>query len=222
MSNPRENDGEGILLFYCRDCETTFHSQPDGTGYDQTPCPACGEVCMTVEFEREEQKRHRDAGLFCSVAGAFLGFLGFPSFSASETLNSALPPDRAKPEEPPTSCDAVTVRTIDDVAEAEVFRSLLEHFEIRAKVVQVDGVDPFTAGSSGKVLLQVSVDDVDAARRVLESYDAAKRKERKPPQDAAPIEFECEECGRKIAFPAHRRGGVEICPHCGEYVDVPE
>jgi len=37
-----------------------------------------------------------------------------------------------------------------------------------------------------------------------------------------PIDFVCEECGKDISFPGHRRGGVETCPECKQYVDVPE
>ena len=36
------------------------------------------------------------------------------------------------------------------------------------------------------------------------------------------ITFLCEECGKRMTFPAQRRGHVETCPHCGSYVDVPE
>ncbi len=32
----------------------------------------------------------------------------------------------------------------------------------------------------------------------------------------------CEECGKSISFPARRRGHVETCPCCFNYVDVPE
>lgn len=35
------------------------------------------------------------------------------------------------------------------------------------------------------------------------------------------IAFACHECGKAIAFPGERRGHVETCPHCSNYVDVP-
>ena len=37
----------------------------------------------------------------------------------------------------------------------------------------------------------------------------------------AEITYPCDECGKDITFPGDRRGHVEICPECGEYVDVP-
>jgi membrane protease YdiL (CAAX protease family) len=35
------------------------------------------------------------------------------------------------------------------------------------------------------------------------------------------IMFACQECGEVITFSGERRGHVETCPHCEEYVDVP-
>lgn len=40
-----------MLEFYCCDCHRIFESEPDGTGYEQAPCPQCESVCMTAEFE---------------------------------------------------------------------------------------------------------------------------------------------------------------------------
>ncbi len=40
-----------MLEFYCCDCQWTFESEPDGTGFEQAPCPHCKLVCMTAEFE---------------------------------------------------------------------------------------------------------------------------------------------------------------------------
>jgi membrane protease YdiL (CAAX protease family) len=35
------------------------------------------------------------------------------------------------------------------------------------------------------------------------------------------ITFACQDCGKNITFPRERRGGVETCPYCFNYVDVP-
>lgn len=40
-----------MLEFYCCDCQRIFESEPDGTGYEQAPCPQCELVCMTAAFE---------------------------------------------------------------------------------------------------------------------------------------------------------------------------
>jgi membrane protease YdiL (CAAX protease family) len=36
------------------------------------------------------------------------------------------------------------------------------------------------------------------------------------------IAFACQACGKQIVFPVERGGHVEVCPLCGEYVDVPD
>jgi membrane protease YdiL (CAAX protease family) len=36
------------------------------------------------------------------------------------------------------------------------------------------------------------------------------------------IAFACQKCGKQISFPRDRGGHVEVCPLCGEYVDVPD
>lgn len=39
-------------------------------------------------------------------------------------------------------------------------------------------------------------------------------------EHGGPIEVRCEECGKTTEFPAEKRGTVQDCPHCGEYLDV--
>jgi len=72
-----------MLQFYCRGCEATFESEPDHTGYEQAQCPACGELCLTVQFEHEEKKRHHNEATFFSLLGAFTGL-----FSLMTTMRS--------------------------------------------------------------------------------------------------------------------------------------
>ena len=47
------------MEFYCCDCELVFESEPDGTGYDQAPCPQCNHVSMTSEFEGKATEKSR-------------------------------------------------------------------------------------------------------------------------------------------------------------------
>lgn len=49
-----------VMEFYCCDCELIFESEPDGTGYDQAPCPKCMQICMTSEFEGKATKQKMD------------------------------------------------------------------------------------------------------------------------------------------------------------------
>lgn len=45
------------LEFYCCDCQFIFESEPDGTGYDQSPCPKCQQISMTSEFEGKSTQK---------------------------------------------------------------------------------------------------------------------------------------------------------------------
>ena len=56
-----------ILEFYCCDCDKLFESEPDGTGYEQAPCPICTQVCMTAEFEGKASKK-KDEERFVVIA----------------------------------------------------------------------------------------------------------------------------------------------------------
>lgn len=45
-----------MLHFRCEQCEVEFDSEPDGTGYEQAPCPKCGSLSMTVEYLKSEKR----------------------------------------------------------------------------------------------------------------------------------------------------------------------
>lgn len=49
------------LQFYCAVCDDFFNSPPDGTGYDQAPCPACGDLSCTTDFHAGEMNRSRES-----------------------------------------------------------------------------------------------------------------------------------------------------------------
>ena len=63
-----------------------------------------------------------------------------------------------------------------------------------------------------------------SAPRAIEILEAYRASNSEPHHDDGEhqITFACEECGEPITVPGERRGRVEICPLCGEYVDVPE
>jgi membrane protease YdiL (CAAX protease family) len=117
----------------------------------------------------------------------------------------------------------VTVATFDFCAAADETKLLLEQDGIRAFLADDNlvGWDWFFSNAVGGVKVQVAASDVDRAKGILEKHGSAKTE----PQDNLPAEevrFACQECGKSVTFPGERRGHVETCPHCGEYVDVPE
>ena len=48
------------LQFYCVVCEDFFFSQRDETGYDQAPCPVCGDLSITADFHVGEMQRGKN------------------------------------------------------------------------------------------------------------------------------------------------------------------
>ena len=68
--------------------------------------------------------------------------------------------------------------------------------------------------------------DIERARPVLEQFveQQAERKSResKPKADGADnmIDVTCEDCSRTLSFPVEQIGAVEVCRHCGGFVDV--
>ncbi len=116
----------------------------------------------------------------------------------------------------------VTIATFDFPVEAEAAKLFLENDGIRAFLADNNlvGMNWFLSNAVGGAKLQVAARDADQASEILERHKAsnAKTQETVVQED---IHFACQECGKSISFAGERRGHVEECPHCGEYVDVP-
>ena len=52
---PKGRDEE--LQFYCVVCEEFFFACRDDTGYDQAPCPKCGDLSNTPDFHVDSKRR---------------------------------------------------------------------------------------------------------------------------------------------------------------------
>jgi hypothetical protein len=115
----------------------------------------------------------------------------------------------------------VTIATFDLPSEAQSMKLLLEErgFEVFLADDNVVRVNWFLANALGGAKLQVLESKAQLAAQFVEECRnrAVADKAGKPE-----VKFDCEECGKPLAFPGIRRGGVETCPHCFEYIDVPE
>ena len=115
--------------------------------------------------------------------------------------------------------------------EAHSLRAVLEERGIRAEVVgetlQTAAGD-LPLGQSLAPRIWVWEGDAGRARELIEEFTSQSRQESHGSPGLAklddPIEvtFLCEECGEILAFPDRCRGHVETCPHCGNFVDVPD
>ena len=124
--------------------------------------------------------------------------------------------------------DPVAVYNAATNVEAQVLRLALEAEGIEAHVTE----DLSTVGYWMLGLLpeihkpQVWVDrkDIPRAKIVLDEYEKHEslRRAAQAAQLATqpPLQVICEECGQTTDFPGVQRGTVQVCPHCGEYIDV--
>lgn len=113
-------------------------------------------------------------------------------------------PDEPRP--PVSDENLATVASFAYAQQAELARVRLEQAGIRAFVADED-----TLVGVGQVRLQVAEHDLQRATEIIEAADARPA-----------VEFACQECGQALSFPRERKGHVEVCPNCGNYVDVPE
>jgi hypothetical protein len=115
----------------------------------------------------------------------------------------------------------LTIAKFSSPHEADVVRLLLEE---RGFSVFVSGASAaMFAPAFGTVRLEVPESEAAQARAFVERFQESQRRSRAADEtyDPPPVTFTCSECGQTISFPAHRRGGVEVCPLCRKYVDVP-
>lgn len=114
-----------------------------------------------------------------------------------------------------------TIATYSHPFQAEVDRQVLEQEGIRTFLADdnIVGANWLWSGAVGGVKLQVAESDVSRAAALLEAH----REQQSEAEAAAAggVTFPCEECGQIITLSADRCGGVETCPHCHKYVDVP-
>lgn len=216
------------LSFLCESCELTFASEPDGTGYEQARCPQCGYLCMTVDFVKQErEERKRSEALLATIIDFLLKLFGLGIFKQ--------PRDSAKKswwtrqngseiESKPDEADRlVTVAQFSHDLDAHCLCEVLEEHDIDATIL-TDLAKPGKA-EARVVEVQVRARDIEVAAAVYEGY-LAECAEPDPAQvygkHAGMIEFTCIECSEFVAFPAHRGGGVEVCPRCGCFLDVPD
>jgi membrane protease YdiL (CAAX protease family) len=113
-----------------------------------------------------------------------------------------------------------------NASEAGFLCSVLEHAGIRAtttgELLQTfAGWLPMGEATAPRVWVREG--DLRRAREIVNDVSDRRRAAgRFPARDDDDIAFPCQECGVRITFPATSRGHVEICPACGNYVDVPE
>lgn len=117
----------------------------------------------------------------------------------------------------------VTIEEYDKSYQAQVAVLALEQAGIRCYLQDetIVAMDWFIANAVGGIKLQVSTDDADRARSILNDIRNAQRDREQENLDQW-VAFRCGRCKKPIAFSGPSFGRVENCPKCGKYVDVPQ
>jgi membrane protease YdiL (CAAX protease family) len=138
------------------------------------------------------------------------------------------------PEMPEESNTLEVLIRVPTEAEASLIVQCLADQGIAAKAVG-GFTSGFRAEAPGDVSVLVRHADLARAKIALATGDQGPSSEQATDEtedgQSAPdapsgseeaVAFVCEDCGERITFPGQRRGRVETCPHCGNYVDVPD
>ncbi len=119
----------------------------------------------------------------------------------------------------------MTVARYETREEAQTDAELLAEHGLRPRIV---GEETGPANVEGParvppIELQVSEQVAFAAGQMLHALDPPEQEDQTE-RDVSKedVVFRCEECGAMLQFPADRRGKVDVCRHCGDYVDVPK
>lgn len=119
--------------------------------------------------------------------------------------------------------DFVTVATHYSMADAEPVRLALEAAGISAFATDEGMSTLLVPNLVGGIKLQVPAAEAARAEAVLaELREAAQSPAADAEGDDGGVSFHCPSCNAEIWFPSDRRGHVEECPECGNYVDVPQ
>ncbi len=137
------------------------------------------------------------------------------------------PTDRSRADECQVSemdtSKRVTVARYSLAAEAQLMKNLLEEEGIQAFLADdvLIAMDWLLSNAVGGVKLQVLESDAERATTFIEENSLETLAKSKPVNESD-VDVKCEACGQMSTFSAESRGGVEVCPHCSEYIDVPE
>ena len=202
-------------------------------------------LCGSVSARIMLGKRAFDMPENCPHCGAVLPLVGDafcsqcrePLDEEPEVSPTTLPSVDTRPTVDSTQSDnertdvpveLVTVLSFDKRAEADLCKVILEQEGIRAFVADdnlVGGINFLYANAVGGIKVQVSSEDADQAAALLQGFRSnwGFPDSRYSCTDSdGEIRLECEFCGEQISFLRSEQGSVQKCPHCEEYIDIPE
>jgi len=122
--------------------------------------------------------------------------------------------------------DMICVCRAFDVAEADIVSAWLADQGINAHVTNrnpaMNLYVPSVVSPKGIEVCVVDPAQADRAKELLRVHADELELKKLADPGGPDIEAVCEECGKASRFPFAQRGSVQTCPHCKQYIDVPE
>lgn len=142
-------------------------------------------------------------------------------FASPQSSGSGPEADQPGPSEAVDGAvDMVKVASYTNISEAHLCQSILRQVDIESYLENEAAVGANLLWSNAVGGIKVFVSSADAEKAAGMLSGIAEQLENA--KNLAPITFRCEECDAEITFPGERRGHVETCPKCHDYIDVPD
>ena len=120
--------------------------------------------------------------------------------------------------------DLTCVYRAMDVAEADIVAAWLDDQDITVHVKDrhAGSLPPLTVAPQGVEVCVVDPAQAEQAKALVREHLQKRKEKTDEPAMGRTIEAVCEECVVVMRFPFEQRGTVQTCPHCRQYIDVPE
>lgn len=117
-----------------------------------------------------------------------------------------------------------TIASFNLAVDADLLKFELEKegFTVFLADATLVSMDPLLGMAVGGIKVQVPDSQVKMATSVVAKWQQGRVTTKMKRESLGDVAFNCEECGKSLKFPGARRGGVETCPHCKKYIDVPD
>jgi hypothetical protein len=182
-----------------------------------------------MEFHEEEKRRLRNENELLRFISGLLGVIGlrFPSGLLCDPVETTRRAQTNSRRPPPEDTEKlVEIARLHNQSDIDRSVAALEQAGIRFFAAEDDspGAQWFGAPPIPIVRFHVVEADADRAIEILQTQGAepptGTLSRRHDPRTV--VEFRCDSCSEVVSFPGTKRGSVQSCPHCGEYVDVPD
>ncbi len=122
--------------------------------------------------------------------------------------------------------DLICVYRAADLGEADIVAAWLDNqgIIVHVKNRHTAGTmqTPLIVAPKGIEVCVVDPAQSEQANALVREHLEHRRLKTNEPAMGRTIEAVCEECGKASRFPFEQRGTVQTCPHCRQYLDVPE